>query len=173
MRSAPPPVSREPMNVIESGKVVSLALTVIDTGTGAVLQRFTAAEPSAYLHGHSDLVAALEAELEGKEMGHTFSLEVPDAYGAAGAAEPTGVPRREFPKNWDLRPGVGFFARGSEGATAKLYVHEVRGSRVYVSAAHPWAGRTVRFEGQVLHVRNATEHERAHGHAHGAGGHHH
>lgn len=158
-------------NAIESGKVVTLALTVTDVSNGAVLQRFSSSEPTAYLHGHDDLVPALAEALEGEEVGHRFDLELADAYGAASADPPSEVPRKELPRDWRLAPGMAFFARGGNGQLVKLYVHGVRGSRVLISATHPWAGRTCRFEGEVLGARNATEQERQHGHAHGTGGH--
>jgi FKBP-type peptidyl-prolyl cis-trans isomerase SlyD len=36
---------------------------------------------------------------------------------------------------------------------------------------HPLAGKTLEFEIEVIDVREATEEERAHGHAHGPDGH--
>ena len=42
-----------------------------------------------------------------------------------------------------------------------------------VDVNHPFAGKTLTFEVEVLDVRDATEEELQHGHAHGAGGHQH
>ncbi len=157
---------------IESGRVVTLTLT-ITAEDGKVLERFDINKPTAYLHGHDQLAAGVEADLEGKEVGHTFELTMPDAFGEAGTTEPQPVPKREFPKTWKLEAGMAFFANGTEGNQVRLFVHAVKGSRVYVSNTHPWAGQAITFSGEVLAVRNATESERAHGHAHGPGGHHH
>ena len=44
---------------------------------------------------------------------------------------------------------------------------------VTLDGNHPMAGRTLHFEVEVTSVRKATREELAHGHAHGAGGHHH
>jgi FKBP-type peptidyl-prolyl cis-trans isomerase SlyD len=158
---------------IESGTVVTLALTVEDVERGKVLQSFSTEDPTAYLHGYDNLVATLEAALEGLSTGESFDLTAEDAYGTPSGMAPQEVPKREFPRKWNLQPGTAFFAQGSDGQQIRLYVHEVRGSRVTVSADHPWAGRTIRFSGEILHTRNATESEREHGHAHGPGGHHH
>ncbi len=38
---------------------------------------------------------------------------------------------------------------------------------------HQFAGKTLKFKGEVLEVRPATKDELDHGHAHGPGGHHH
>jgi FKBP-type peptidyl-prolyl cis-trans isomerase SlyD len=155
---------------IESGKVVTLSLTIADADADKTLQRFTPTEPTAYLHGYDNLVSVLEGELDGKAVGYAFDLTAPAAYGESSGGEAQPVPKREFPRNWNLERGTAFFANGSDGNPVKLFVHDVRGSRVYVSGDHPWAGKTIRFTGEVLHVRNATDHEREHGHAHGPGG---
>jgi len=42
-----------------------------------------------------------------------------------------------------------------------------------VDTNHPLAGKTLKFNFQVLDVRAATAEEIEHGHAHGVGGHHH
>lgn len=159
------------MSTIESGKVVTLSLTIRDADADKVLQKFEADAPTAYLHGYGNLVAALEEALEGKTVGEAFDLTSPNAYGEASAVEPQAVPKREFPRQWRLEPGMAFFANGSEGQQAKLFVHSIRGSRVYVSGDHPWAGKNIGFSGEILHVRNASDNEREHGHAHGPGGH--
>jgi len=155
--------------IIESGTVVTLSLTI--QHAEETLQRFPATEPTAYLHGYDNLVPTLEAELHGLQVGESFDLLIEDAYGKAGESEPQAVPKREFPRSWVLQPGTAFFANGSEGQQVQLFVHEVRGSRVYVSATHPWAGKTIHFTGEILHIRNASDSEREHGHAHGPGGH--
>jgi FKBP-type peptidyl-prolyl cis-trans isomerase SlyD len=42
-----------------------------------------------------------------------------------------------------------------------------------VDANHPLAGKTLSFNIEVIDVRDASEEEVSHGHAHGVGGHHH
>jgi FKBP-type peptidyl-prolyl cis-trans isomerase SlyD len=46
-------------------------------------------------------------------------------------------------------------------------------SVVDVDMNHPMAGKTLCFAVELLDVRDATDEEKAHGHAHGDGGHQH
>jgi len=52
-------------------------------------------------------------------------------------------------------------------------VTAVDSKHVTVDANHPLAGKTLNFDVNVVGVRAATHEELAHGHVHGAGGHHH
>jgi len=44
---------------------------------------------------------------------------------------------------------------------------------VDIDTNHPLAGKTLTFDVEIVEVREATQDELGHGHAHGAGGHHH
>lgn len=155
---------------IEAGQVVTLIYTATDAD-GKVLEAVR--QPLAYLHGRNNFIEALEPALGGLTAGEDFHVSIQDAYGPKPSSDPMPVPKKEFPKGWKFTPGLMFSAPGSEGNTATLFVHEVRGSRVFVSPEHPWGGRKVTFVGTVLHVRPATMEEHQHGHAHGPGGTHH
>jgi FKBP-type peptidyl-prolyl cis-trans isomerase SlyD len=50
---------------------------------------------------------------------------------------------------------------------------KIKGDTVHLDGNHPLAGQTMHFTVKVLDVRAASDEEVAHGHAHGAHGHHH
>jgi FKBP-type peptidyl-prolyl cis-trans isomerase SlyD len=52
-------------------------------------------------------------------------------------------------------------------------VAKVAGDEVTLDGNHPLAGQAIEFRCSVLDVRPAAPEEIVHGHAHGAGGHHH
>jgi FKBP-type peptidyl-prolyl cis-trans isomerase SlyD len=52
-------------------------------------------------------------------------------------------------------------------------VVKIKGDQVQLDGNHPFAGQALQFKVKVLEVRQATEEEVAHGHVHGAHGHHH
>jgi len=54
-----------------------------------------------------------------------------------------------------------------------VVVTAITDETVIVDGNHPLADQTLKFDVEVVEVRDATEEELAHGHAHGEGGHHH
>ena len=59
------------------------------------------------------------------------------------------------------------------GSGVVFTVTDVADGKAVLDGNHPWAGKRLRFECQVLDVRPATAEELEHGHVHGPGDHHH
>jgi len=157
---------------VVDGKVVMIRYTVREVGNDEVLD--TSGQAAyAYLHGRRNVVKGLEQALDGKEVGESFDVTVTpaDAYGDRKDGWPITVSRAELKGVKDPRKGMPFRASGSGENTAVLWITDVRGSRISIDANHPMAGKTLRFSGEILGVRNATPEEHAHGHAHGPSGH--
>jgi len=82
------------------------------------------------------------------------------------------VPLKHLRARGRLRPGMVAAVETEHGAR-QVTVVKVGKFNADVDTNHPLAGRTLSFDIEVLEVRAASEEEIAHGHAHGAGGHHH
>ena len=82
------------------------------------------------------------------------------------------LPRGKFAEDVELVPGMQVSASGPQGARL-VTITSVERDFVAIDANHPLAGRTLYFSVEVTEVRKATREEVAHGHVHGAGGHHH
>jgi FKBP-type peptidyl-prolyl cis-trans isomerase SlyD len=63
--------------------------------------------------------------------------------------------------------------RLEDGTRHVFTVTKIKGPQVMLDGNHPWAGKALRFNLQVMQVRPATAEEITHGHVHGAHGHHH
>jgi FKBP-type peptidyl-prolyl cis-trans isomerase SlyD len=129
-----------------------------------------------YLHGgFGGIFPKVEAELQGKEVGQEISLtlEPEDAFGEYDADLLRVEPRDRFPK--ELEVGMRFEGvPGDREEEALIYtVTDVTPEGVVVDGNHPLAGERLWFRAKVSEVRPATEEELAHGHVHGAHGHHH
>ncbi|WII95624.1 peptidylprolyl isomerase [Moraxella haemolytica] len=132
-------------------------------------------EPLAYLHGHHNIIAGLEAQMEGKVAGDKFVVTVApaDAYGEYLAEAVQSVPRANFQGVDNIEVGMQFQSQTDDGHVMLVTVKEVTDEEVVVDGNHPLAGQTLTFDVEIVEVRAATADEIAHGHAHGVGGHHH
>ncbi|GAB3284678.1 FKBP-type peptidyl-prolyl cis-trans isomerase [Parahaliea aestuarii] len=131
-------------------------------------------EPSAYLHGASNIIPGLEAALEGKTAGDhvEVTLAPADAYGERLPEREQKVPVKHLLFNGKLRPGMVVQVNTQEGRHPVTVLKVGRHSAT-VDTNHPLAGQALTFVVDIVDVRAATQEEIDHGHAHGVGGHHH
>jgi len=159
---------------IEKDKVVTLFYSLQDT-EGKELENNYNDTPMAYLHGHGNIFAALESGLEGLEIDATkkVTLEADDAYGQRRPNSVQKVPIKHLlgkPKK--LVPGQLVKVNTEKGARDGSVIKAGR-FMVELDFNHPLAGSSVVFDVKITDIRDATDEELAHGHAHGLGGHHH
>jgi FKBP-type peptidyl-prolyl cis-trans isomerase SlyD len=157
---------------IKKNTVVSLTYELFDSDGGAIEKTEA---PIEYLHGGYDgIFAQVEKALAGKTAGEScrVRLEPDDAFGDYDAGLVHLEPRNKFPDN--IAVGMQFEGRGAESGTALIYtITNIADDKVVVDGNHPLAGKTLEFSCTVTAVRVATQEELAHGHVHGAHGHHH
>ena len=160
------------MNVCRD-TVVTIHYT-LKNDAGEVLDSSAGGEPLAYIHGGGNIVAGLEEALDGRQVGDRLSVTVPaaKAYGEHDAGLVQQVPRRAFQAGGEVRKGMRFTAQTEHGPRQVVVTHLV-GDMVTVDGNHPLAGKALSFEVEITGVRAASAEEIAHGHVHGAGGHHH
>ena len=135
-------------------------------------------EPVLYLHGHQNLLPAMEKALEGQSAGAKVSLTLKpeEAYGKREEGATQRIPIKHLVdharlKN-KLRVGM-TVAINTEHGPQDAVVLKVGKFNVDVDGNHPYAGKTLTFDIEVLDIRDASAEELQHGHAHGVGGHNH
>ncbi|MFC4452939.1 peptidylprolyl isomerase [Deinococcus sonorensis] len=138
---------------------------------GEVVDQSEQGDPLVYLHGHNNIIPGLEKALEGKQEGDQLSVTVSpeEGYGERDDENVQVLPRADFDD--DVEVGASYFAQSDDGSVTPFTVLEVNGDDVTVDFNPPLAGQTLNFDVKVLSVRDATEDELAHGHAHGDGVH--
>ena len=158
---------------ITGDQVVSIHYTLRDEA-GAIIDRSAEGDPLAYLHGHGNLIPGLERELTGKSAGDRLEVRIApaDGYGEYDRQLVQQVPRRSLKGIANVQVGMRLQAQTPEGPRAVTVTH-LSGDMVTLDGNHPLAGQTLHFQVEVAAVRAATAEELAHGHVHGAGGHHH
>jgi len=157
---------------IAKNTVVSVSYTLSDA-QGNLIEESD--EPMVYLHGgYDDTFPKIEEELDGHETGFQtqIQLEPQDAFGEYDPELVKIEPRGRFPE--PLEVGMQFEGipeEGEDDIDALVYtVTDVADDKVVLDGNHPLAGMALRFALTVKEVREATEEEIEHEHAHGADG---
>jgi FKBP-type peptidyl-prolyl cis-trans isomerase SlyD len=126
------------------------------------------------LHGAGNIIPGLEEALEGRTVGDKLNVAVTaaQAYGLRDDSLVQELPSNMFSGIENIEVGMEFHAETEQGLQV-VTVTKVEGDQVTIDGNHPLAGVDLNFDVEVTEVRAATEDEMNHGHAHGAGGHHH
>lgn len=153
------------MNISEKC-IVSIDYTLTDN-EGNLLDK-SEDGPLSYLHGRGNLIPGLEKELEGKTAGDKLNVTIApeDAYGEFQPQLIQEVSKDMFQGVEKVEPGMQFEARGADDQTMIVRIDKVEGEKVTINGNHPLAGVTLTFDVNVVDVREATEEELEHGHAH-------
>ncbi len=136
--------------------VVGLDLELADLW-GNPLQ---AEERIRYLHGHDEILPALEHALEGKRAGEKVTLRVePDeGFGEYDDALLRVEPRAGFPEA--LEVGMQFEGvPGGEQDGVIYTVTDIAADKVVLDGNHPLAGIAIEFRATLRDVRGATADE--------------
>ena len=154
------------MSKIENNKVARVHYTGTLPDTGEVFDSSEGREPLTFLVGHRQMIPGFERELMGKELGEKveFTLSPEDAYGEHNPDAIQQVPLEMF---GGIKPEIGMTLMSDMGP---FRVTEVGDELITVDFNHALAGKSLTFNVEVVELRDATEEEISHGHAHGPGG---
>ncbi len=158
---------------VAHGRVVTFHYEMRDA-TDQVLESSMDGPPQVMLYGYGGVIKGLEEALAGKVAGEHLALTLPPekAFGVRDPQQQQRVSKKHFPKGAKLAPGM-VTALQREQGNIPVTIVKVGRTVVDVDLNHPRAGLTLRLDVQIESVRAATVEERAHGHAHGPGGHQH
>jgi len=162
----------ETLRVVKD-RVVRFHYQIFDAA-GEVVESTRDGEPLAILHGRGNVMRGIEDALGGRMTGDRFEVTLPpeQAYGPRKDDFTQRISKKYFHQPARLKPGMTTQLSTEEG-TRSVTVLKVGGKVVDVDMNHPLAGQTLKFDLDVVEVREATGEEISHRHVHGPGGHHH
>jgi len=163
------------VRMVQDGAVVSIYYTLTNDAGEVLDTNRKGGAAMAYLHGSGNIVPGLEKALLGATKGQTIQAAVApeDAYGPVNDELLEQVPRSSFPPDAPVEAGRIFQGQQPDGTPLQVKIAKVEGDEVTVDRNHPLAGQTLNFNVTIDKIRAATDEEKTHGHAHGAGGHQH
>ncbi|UTW11600.1 FKBP-type peptidyl-prolyl cis-trans isomerase [Marinobacterium rhizophilum] len=114
-----------------------------------------------YLHGHANIIAGLEQAMAGHEAGEILRVKVAPqlGYGLYDDDKVRTLEASFFDGLEDF--GIGFSCQleDDEGTLELATVVDIDDEGVTVDSNHPYAGRTLDFEIEIMAVRAATDAE--------------
>jgi len=145
--------------VVSKDKWVKINYTVKEEN-GTFVDSSEGKEPLGYLHGNGNLIAALESDLEGKSAGYKFDVTCApkDAYGEYYDSL-CSVVDKELLGTDEVTLGMNFRGSMENGNTILLRVTKIDGDKITLDGNHELAGKTLRFTGEIVEVREPTEEE--------------
>lgn len=163
-------------------QVITMFYELKDAKTGEVLEsNMASGEPVSFITGKNQVLNKLEEALSELETGAKIKVEVPcaDALGEYDASAVQQVPIEQF-AGIELKEGMELFGQGEDGATVRVTVKAIGENEVMVDFNHPYAGKDLLFDVDIMESRPATEDELlsgmvggGHSCGCGGGGHHH
>lgn len=135
-----------------------------------ILDDSHSAEPLPYLHGHGNILPALEAAMAGKEEGDRFQVELAaaQAYGEHDETLIESIDASAFTDFKDLSVGSHCEMEDEQGNAHLVKVIAMDEKQVTVDGNHPLAGQPLVFDVEVVLVRQATSEELESGRIHSA-----
>ena len=160
------------MNVSKD-TVIQLHYTLKDEN-GQQIESTAGHDPIAYLQGHKNMIPGFEEAMEGKQAGDILDITVTpeNGYGhrVEGSVQRVPVKHLRGANKWKKGMVASVFTEQGE---RQVTIIKMGRFMVDVDTNHPFAGKTLHFNVEILDVRAATAEELDHGHAHGVGGHQH
>lgn len=166
---------------ITKNTVVSLSYMLKrDNADGEIIEETKVGDPLVFLFGNGQMLPKFEEHLSTLKKGDNFefTLASDDAYGEMDQDAIIDLDKSIFKVDGKidgemLAIGNVIPMRDDQGHMLQGIVVSVGDDLVRMDFNHPMAGNVLHFTGKIIEVRTATAEELSHGHAHGAGGHHH
>jgi peptidylprolyl isomerase len=141
------------MTTATAGRSVSIHYT----GTledGSTFDSSAGRDPLSFQMGAGQIIAGLEAALEGMAVGETKTVTIPAdlAYGPRHEEAVQEVPRDMIPEHIPLEIGTALQMQTPSGAMVPVTVSAISDDVVTLDANHPLAGKALTFAVEVVAV---------------------
>ncbi|MGD9898992.1 MAG: peptidylprolyl isomerase [Calditrichaceae bacterium] len=159
---------------IKPDQVVTVHFTLKDE-SGTTLEVADKNQPYSFISGRDQILPKLEEKISTMLINSKGTVELlpEDAYGEFEENAIQKASRADFPEDLELEEGMNFMADMGDGKQLPFFIKEIENDEITIDFNHPLAGKSLTFDLELVDVRDASPEELAHGHVHGAGGHHH
>ncbi len=153
--------------IVGPGKFVAYTYKLTDADSGEILFEATSDAPDTMVFGVSEgVVPGLTVALKGLAAEEKFEVTLPQdaAFGPRSEEWVKKLPKSIFEREdgtmpAEVKEGAILPMMTDQGFTIQGRVTKINDTDVIMDFNHPFAGKTVRYEGEVTEVRDATADE--------------
>ncbi|MGF6907259.1 FKBP-type peptidyl-prolyl cis-trans isomerase [Fusobacterium sp. PH5-44] len=147
--------------VVSKDRVIVLNFEVYDASNNELLESTENDMLFSYIQGIGNFVPKIEEALEGKGVGDKVTVEVSmeEGYGEYSEELIVELPKTEFEGFDDIFVGMEFEVELDNGEERDFCITDILEDSIMADGNHPFAGRDLRFEVEIVEVRDATEEE--------------
>lgn len=137
-----------------------------------IIESATTESPLTFIYGIGAMLPKFEENIENMQQGDKFkfTLTAEQGYGLKLEENFVEVPKNIFEENGQTSPllfeGNTISLQDNQGNVYDAIVQKINQDTVTMDFNHPLAGQSLYFEGEVLSIREATNEELEHKHAH-------
>ena len=161
-------------------QVITMFYELKDANSGEILEsNMQEGGQISFITGHGHIIEKLEEEVSKLKSGDKATINIKAAEGSGEYNKDAiqSLPKEQF-AGIDLHEGMELFGQNEDGSSVRVIVKEIKDDEVTVDFNHPYAGKDLLFNVEILEVRDATDDEKATGmvagaHTCGCGGHDH
>ena len=153
--SAPARAAEKPTKgaAVADGKTVKVNYSL--TVDGKVVDSSKGREPLEFKEGAHQMIPGFEKALMGMKAGQkkSFTLKPEEGYGKINPKAYQEVPKSQLPKDMTPEAGMTLMAQTKDGQKIPVRIKEVKKDSVVMDFNHPLAGKTLKFDVEVVDVK--------------------
>jgi peptidylprolyl isomerase len=141
------------MTTAKAGKKVKIHYTAT-LDNGEVLDTSREREPLQFVIGQGQVLKGLDEGVAGMNLGDLKKIYVraADAFGERDERKTVSIDRKKVPETLDLKIGMQLKLNQSDGSAIPVRVSKITEEKVTLDTNHPYAGKSLNFEIELLEV---------------------
>lgn len=139
--------------VVADGKTVKVDYTL--TVDGEVVDSSKGRQPLEFKEGSHQVIPGFEKAIMGMKVGQkkSFTVKPEEGYGQVNPKAFQEVPKSQLPAGMTPKAGMKLLAEGKNGQKLPVVIKEVKKDTVIVDMNHPLAGKTLKFDVEVVDIK--------------------
>jgi FKBP-type peptidyl-prolyl cis-trans isomerase SlpA len=130
----------------------------LQLANGQLIDSTREKSPATFVYGDGNLLPNFEKLLLGLKVGdkRSFILPANKAFGEYNHENSQAIPRTQFSKNLELKPGLLIAFADASGEELPGLVKSINERFVLIDFNHPLAGKEIIFEAEILDLEKLT-----------------